>query len=247
MSGRMPRIGIGVLCALVLAAVATASASAEQRAYTCTTTASIHDYNDEHCVTNLGGDTGSRGHTLISATNTQFVVTNEETSAGTVTRQPFKFKGTLAGTTVEVECVEAEGEGKLNNAGASVSITELIINYLKCKVTAPINKKCEVTGGTINTSKLTATTAGQPAGSLNFFSEAAQIASIPLSNCEKGVPPPGNYPLTGSYVATVSGATASVTEAGVTTQGTLKMGGVKAGLEGSLTMKMKEGSPIVLT
>ncbi|HET7445872.1 MAG TPA: hypothetical protein VFJ57_14575, partial [Solirubrobacterales bacterium] len=60
------------------------------------------------------------------------------------------------------------------------------------------------------------------------------------------------FPVTGSLKLTPSGATLTTTHAGITEQNTLKFGGVKAGLESSLTPRGEaeggEGwTPLTLT
>jgi len=62
-----------------------------------------------------------------------------------------------------------------------------------------------------------------------------------------GVPPDGSYPVTGSLIAKTSGATLTTKHEDITTQNTLKFGGVKAGVVGAATISMEGGEPITLT
>lgn len=248
MIGRKSILGLALLCAPLFSAFAATNASAEQKAYTCTTTAGVKDYNDEHCVTNVGAGKGTRGHTVIAENNnTEVTVTNAKTSADTTAAEATKLRGTLGGVITEVVCTEADGVGTLNNAAASVTITKLSITYSQCTITEPANKKCVVPGGSISTSQLTLTTAGQAASKLSVSPGANPYAEIKIEKCEEEKPPTGVYKVTGTYVASQSGATFTTTHAGVTAQNTLKWGGVKVGLETALTLSMKEGEPITLT
>jgi hypothetical protein len=248
MIGRKSVIGLAVLCALVVSAFSAAGASAEQRAYTCTPEAVVKDYAsaDQHCVTNIGSG-GGRGHVLIEAKETKITGTNEKTASSTTAKETSKLLGALAGVITEVQCTGLTGTGNLTNAAASVT-GEGVITYTGCVVTKPA-VGCEVVGGTIATENLTATTVGQAANRLKFTPKApaTKFATVPIKGCAGEAPPAGNYPVTGSLIAKTSGATTTTKHEDITTQNTLKFGGVKAGIEGALTISMEGGEPITLT
>jgi hypothetical protein len=248
MIGRRSVIGLAVLCALVVSAFSAAGASAEQRAYTCTPEAPVKDYAsaDQHCVTNIGSG-GGRGHILISTAGTKVTGTNEKTASGTTTHEPWKLKGALAGVITEIQCTHLSGTGNLTNAAASVT-GEGVATFTECVVNKP-SPVCEIPGGTIPTENLTATTAGQAANTVRISPKApaTKFTAIPIKNCPMGVPPDGSYPVTGSLIAKTSGATLSTKHEDITTQNTLKFGGVKAGVVGAATISMEGGEPITLT
>lgn len=245
MMGRKSLTSIVLLFAFVLSALAVSNASAFQRAYTCTPLASVKDYNDQHCVTNVGAGNGSRGHTLISTANTEIAVTNAKTAAGTTAATEWKLRGTLAGFEVEIRCTGLLGEGILTNAAASVSGTGTA-RFTGCTVAAPPG--CSVPGGKITTEELSGTTAGQAAKTVKFAPKAGiKLATVPIGGTGCAIPE-NNYPVTGSLIASESGATLTVTHAAITTQGTVVMGGVISGVEGAATFSMAGGGePITLT
>jgi hypothetical protein len=95
-----------------------------------------------------------------------------------------------------------------------------------------------VTGGTVTTKTLKGTTVGQAANKLKFEpNSGTEFATVPIESCSIGSLN-NKFPVTGSLVADTSGATTTTTEAGVTGQNTLKFGGVNAGIEGALTIKV---------
>ncbi|HET7444177.1 MAG TPA: hypothetical protein VFJ57_05910 [Solirubrobacterales bacterium] len=250
MIGRKSIIGIAVLCALAFSAFAAASASAEQRAYTCASGVGKKDYKEAHCVTNVGENNGTFGHTLITTAGTKITGTSANTASNTTAGTVSKLKGALSGVETEVQCTELTGTGELTNdntePGLSVSGTGTIV-YKTCTVTKPAGKGCVVKGGSVTTEKLAATTVGQAANKVKFTPAGeTNFAIIPIEKCEIAALN-NNFPVTGSLVATASGATLTTTHTGITELNTLKFGGVKAGLEGALTIRMEGGEPITVT
>jgi hypothetical protein len=221
------------------------SAVAEQRAYTCSKSASSKEFSDAHCATKSAGE---YGHTLISEENTKWTATSEKTASGTTAAETAKLKGQLSGIATEVQCTSSHGTGTLTNSVTSASGSGTI-KYTGCTVTVPSGKGCKVEGGAITTETLSATTAGQTTGTLKLSpkSPATRFALVSIEGCTEGLPADGFYPITGSAVAELSGATIKLTHANTTTQNTLKFGGVKAGIEGSLTLSKEGGDPIAFT
>jgi hypothetical protein len=259
MISRSSVIGIAVLFALVVSAFAAASASAVEnpfRAYTCEPVSSGRQFSDEHCKTEASGAGTGWKHTLITAEKTPIIgntlATTDEGTGHTNAHTASKLHGTIAGVETEVQCTLTNGTGELTNAAASVTGNG-VIEYVECTVTKPEGRNCVVTGGVITTKKLRATTVGQEANKVKFSAfEGTQLAGIPIAGCLENIPPAGNYPVTGSLVATATGATLTTTGAGATAQGTLRLGGQVAGLEGAFTIRMKleagkEINPITLT
>ncbi|HET7444462.1 MAG TPA: hypothetical protein VFJ57_07370 [Solirubrobacterales bacterium] len=251
MIGRKSIIGVSVLCALALSVLGVTSASAAQRAYTCTknVTDLAKQFKDAHCETQ-GTPPQTYGHLLITTANTATHISNAKTASSTTAAAVSKLKGALSGVETEVQCTGLTGGGALTNAAESVSGTATL-EYSGCTVTKPAGKGCVVKGGAITTESLAATTVGQAAGNLKITPAGeTNFAVIPIEKCSIEALN-NNFPVTGSVVVTVTGATLSTTHSGVTTQNTLKFGGVKAGLEGSATLGMgtplEDGEAIVLT
>jgi hypothetical protein len=156
------------------------------------------------------------------------------------------LEGTLP-PEVAIQCTAVSGNGELTNAAASVTGT-LSLKYTGCTVLKPVNRGCMVKGGEITTRVLKFTTVGQAAGSLKFQANAGvQIAAVPIEACQNNVPPTAEYPVTGSFVASLTGATITTTAEAVTKENTLKFAGNKAGLEGTLTLSMEGGNAIAFT
>ena len=241
MNGRKSVLGIAVLCALVLGAFAAASASAEQRAYKCTE-GTTKQFSDEHCLVPSGS--GAFEHKLLEG-ETAITGTNAKTAEGTSVASVSKLAGSLSGVVTELQCTGLSGTGQLTNAAASVTGTG-VITYSGCSVTKPAGKGCVVKNGEVVTATLKGTTVGQAAGKLKFTPNTGEtFASITIEKCS--IASLNNtFPVQGSLVANTSGATTTTTHAGITEQGTLKFGGVKAGLEGALTIEAG-GDGVALT
>jgi hypothetical protein len=234
MAGRKSVLGIAVLCALIFGALAS-SASAEETAWECTEEAEPLIYQDAHCL--IAGPVEEFGTVeFAEGKENKITGTNAATASGTSAAAVSKLKGALSGVVTEVQCTGLEGTGQLTNAAASVTGTG-VIKYTGCSVTAPAGKGCVVTGGTVTTKTLKGTTVGQAANKLKFSpNSGTEFASVPISSCSIGSLN-NTFPVTGSLVADVSGATTVTTEGGVTGQNTLKFGGVNAGIEGALTIE----------
>lgn len=244
MFGRRSIIGIAVLCALALSAFTAGNAAAAQRSFTCAPTGT--GFSDAHCVTSTPGS-GSFSHVSIeNGVETAVTGTNEKTASSTTAAAVAKLKGALSGVETEISCTSVHIIGvEINTAAATHYF--IIFIFTNCSVTKPAGKGCKVAGGEITTKELSATTEGQAANSIKVTPKSGtEFASIKIEGCSTEALN-NTFPVTGSLTATASGATASTTHAGVTTQNTLKFGGTKAGLEGAATISMKEGNPIALT
>jgi len=76
--------------------------------------------------------------------------------------------------------------------------------------------------------------------------EGTKIGSVEFSGCTNEALNTA-FPLTGSFTATPNGATLTTSEAGITGQKTLKIGGQIAGLETSLTLERAFGGALTFT
>jgi hypothetical protein len=242
MTGRRSVIGIVVLCALALCAFGAASASAAQRAFMCeaNTEAGKEQFSDAHCTKAESGSGGFKHVPIAEGFSAAFVASNAKTAMETKAATPSKLRSVVSGIELELECTTVSGEGSLTNAESSVSGTGTI-GYKGCAVTKPAGKGCVVTEGGFTTTTLALTTVGQAANNVKLSPKSGtEIATVPISGCSIGALN-NKYPVTGSVTSTASGATLTSTEKGVTEQGTLTLGGQKAGLEGAVTVSTPLG------
>jgi hypothetical protein len=244
MSVRSYVTGAATLLTIVVSAIAAQPAFAEQTAYECSPSAPTKTFSDAHCLS--GGS--SFGHVKIPEGTTEVTATNAKTASGTTAAAVGKLKGSLAGVETEIQCTTDK------SIGAKITVTlfhitvDIIFGKSGCTVTKPAGKGCVVSGGTIETNELQATTLGQTAGHVKITpAKGTEFASIKIEKCE--TPALNNtFPVTGSLVANASGATISTTHAAITAQETLEFGGVEAGLEGAVTMSVAAtGNGIALT
>jgi hypothetical protein len=233
MIGRKSVVALAILCALVLSAVSVASASATE-AVECSSSASTIDKFGAHCLAVPEGKTANFGHVKLSAGSHAITGTNANTASETTTAAVSVLAGTLSGVVTELQCTGLSGTGTLENTGTQAKGTGTL-EYTGCTVAKPAGKGCVVNGGKVTTSELAGESEG--AGTLAFKpASGTTFATITIASCS--VTALNNpFPVTGSVKGTVTGATTTTTEAGVTTQNTLKFGGNKAGLEGALTIK----------
>jgi hypothetical protein len=246
MNRRRSIIGIVAVCMIAFGAFSAAGASAEQRAFTCAPESIINGWKDAHCVSK-GTGIQPFNKTEITAL-TKFVTTNAATAANTTAATTSKLKGTISGLETEVQCTELAGEGELTNAAESVSGTGTD-KYSGCTVTKPAGRECKVKGGAVTTNVLKATTVGQAENTIKVSPNAGtEFAKVAIEGCLANKPPTAEYPVSGSLIAVVSGATTTTTHTAITTQGTLTFGGNAAGIESAHTLRMAGagGNPIVL-
>lgn len=247
MSRRKTAVGIAVLFALALSAFSAAGASAEvtgTKAFTCVASPS-GTLKGEHCLTSGTGEpfkhVGFKTKTTVTATNANTAANG----AGETTKasRPSKLHGTISGLETELECLTLHGEGFLENKAAGeenfVHVTGSL-KYSECAVLKPAGKSCIVGNGkTVTTSALTGTTEKQGDAALIKPAEGTEFASIKIESCTvAGLN--NTFPVSGTLIGEISGATVSSTRAGSTAANTLKFGGQKAGLDGALTLKGHE-------
>jgi len=241
MTRRSP-LGLTILFVLLLGALLSSSAQAEQRAWECAPEAG--EYSDAHCVTSSG--LGSfRTVEIPNGVKTKVLVTNVKTAVATTAAAKSILKGTLSGLETEIECTNVGGSGEIENAESSVSGTATV-EYNGCTVVKPAGRGCKVVGGGLTTTVLKLTTVGQTGTNLKISPASGNLGEITLENCLSNKPPNITYPVGGSLIVSTSGATATSTEAGITGQGSLTFGGNAAGLEGALTISKEGGGPITL-
>jgi hypothetical protein len=231
--------GLCAVSAIAICAFAAQSASA-QTAYLCSQGSPTLVFEDAHCKTPTNIKANQKfGHTKITPnSDTPFILTNETTGEA---RSTAKVKSVQSGVTLELQATEVEGNGKFQNKEeGAVTWTEGTgtITFKNVTVTAPAGKGCKVTGGSITTKELKATTKGltnqnkiEPGATAEgkfaeFTIEGCSIAALNHA-----------YSVTGSVIGNTEGTTVIFTHAGVTAQGAFSIFGQKAGIEVSLTTK----------
>jgi hypothetical protein len=244
MNGRRAGIGLVAISVLALSAIFAASASANT-AYVCENIGAGATFSDAHCLDKKGGP-----YSHVQVLSPIIVTaTNANTLEGTTAASTTKFRGTASGVEFEFQCTTLGGTGTLENKKEGTATwTEVLVvlNYTGCSVTKPAGKGCVVKGNKITTNEWRGSSEGltnqlkfTPASGTEFF--PLTLESCSLAGLNK------TFPLTGSFIATTSGATVTDEHATITTQNTLKFAGQKAGFDGSLTLKDEGGSGIGAT
>jgi hypothetical protein len=252
MNGRRAIVGLCMLCALLVSAFAAQSASAVgTTAYTCTTGgASDYAAGDTHCKTNVGAGKGTLGHIAIANLTTTELIGSNETTGGAKTNT--LLKATIAGAAVTLTGATTTGSGSMENVeegGEMIAKGTGTITYSGvtatggCKVFTDNENGTNGEEGVIHTEPLKASTKGV-GDKLKFEPAVGTVfARFNLANCTNtGIN--GTYTVTGSVISTnIEGATTNFTHADTTTQNTLKLNGtIKAGIEGTLTLKSKKST-----
>lgn len=245
MSKRKTAIGIAVLFALALSAFSAASASAATSgttAFTC-----VKDekgsFFGEHCLTTGGGTVKYKHVAIKQDQKTTGTATNANTTEETKAARKSILKGVISGVVTEIQCPEVHGEGTFENKLSGeehFATAEGRLHYTGCVVTAPAGKGCIVKAeggveGTITTENLLGTTTKEMSAEIKP-KEGTTFTTIRIEGCSVGALN-NTFPVQGSLVAQINGATLTSTHAEITTQGTLKFAGQKAGLDGALTLK----------
>jgi hypothetical protein len=245
-------IGICAISALAICAFAAQSASAKgQTAYLCSASATPKQFKDAHCKEKTEVVAEQKfGHTAIPL-NTPTPITLTNITTGTETSIA-RVKSVQSGITLELSATEVHGTGTLENKeeeGEMFAHGTGTITFKGVEVTLPAGKGCKVPGKTVTTKELTGTTKGLT-NQLEFRpgpKAEGKFAEFTVEGCEKAELN-HVYTATGSVIGNTAGATTTFTHAAVTTQGTFKLFGQKAGLDGTITLKdVTTGEGIALT
>ncbi|HEX5608657.1 MAG TPA: hypothetical protein VFX45_01035 [Solirubrobacterales bacterium] len=243
-----------MLCALLGSAIAAQGASAVSgtTAFTCKAGAGDvggKTYTTDHCKPSEAA--GEFGHYKITeGTSTEL--------AGNSNGEVAKLKATIAGAAVTFTSSSATGSGTMENkvdvSGEHYAHGEGTIVFNEITVSTP---KCfaytdeggaKGAKGTVDTEKLTVTTKGQ-GGALKLTPATGEIFARfwvldanKKTSAEGGECPIGStYTITGSIKGVPDGATARMTHAESTAQGTLKLGtGAKVGIEGVVALEGRD-------
>jgi hypothetical protein len=263
MNGRRAVIGLCMLCALAFSAVAAQGASAAgTTAYTCKkkSVEGGAGFSKEHCKTTDAVTTGAKFEHVAIPVNTTTIlsISNKKVGAETLTTAPKFFHTTRAGVAMELEATGVEPETETaefpNMVFNRISGEEMYIEgegrikYTGVTVTKPAGRSCTVTGGTITTKQLIASTKGLTS-QLKFEPKAGAtgtFATFEVSGCStSGLN--GTYESTGSVKGSVNGATVDFSGTTTTEEKTLKLGGQNAGIEGEITLSGKAAADTAFT
>jgi hypothetical protein len=252
MTGRRAIVGLCMLCALMVSAIAAQGASAaEETAVTCKepvagdTVVGSGTFAKEHCTAADKAAGGKFQHVEI-AENTETELSGTNTKTGTESEATF-LHSVQSGVEEELKATEVTGTGtmvnKKNAKGEMIAHGEGVITYKGVTVVKPAGKGCTVAGGEVKTNTLTATTEGAAAQTLTFSPGAGAegvFAKFTIEGCSVGVLN-GLYEVKGSVASTkIDGATTTFERTPTTNQTTLKVRGQNAGLAGLLTIKGRD-------
>jgi hypothetical protein len=263
MSKRKTVVAICALCALAISAVAVQSAAAATvqkagtTAFTCKEVAAgTGHFKGAHCKpSDAGTGTGANWDHVAFAqdTTTELTGSNETTGGAT---EVVKLQSTQAGIAEEIQAEVVSGTGWMKNQfdervnGADVEDEHYVhgegtIEYSTITVTKPAGKGCKVKGNKVTTKPLTATTTQQE-DFLKFTPASGSVfAEFEIESCTGSSAIEslnGLYKVEGSVKGVPNGATTNFTHTETTAQGTLKLRGQKAGIEGPLTIKGRDNS-----
>ncbi len=258
-------VGLSLICALFICALAAQGASAAEgkntTAFTCVEGGGEKDFSDAHCDKKVTAGTGKFGHVAIKVGEaTPIVVTNAGTKNETKEAAPIIQRGTILGVKSEIECKTLSGEGSLTNEEPSAKVHRvrgsITANFtsctvkkpaLGCKVKEPISVSSSVEG-------VEGLGAGGNEMGLEFKPTGAHFATLTLEGCIVA----GTFNVDGTAIATgtpaptekFTGATSIFTAA--MTKETLKLAGNAAEIESSATVRMApvngvQQNPISLT
>ncbi|MGV1049128.1 MAG: hypothetical protein ACOYD4_11460 [Solirubrobacterales bacterium] len=251
MTGRRAVIGLCMLCALFISAVAAQGASAEgTTAYTCASVAAgTGTFKGAHCKPSDAG-TGAGANwshvSIANGTTTEIIgsdlATNGTTHTGAI------LKSTVAGSAIELVAKEVSGSGTMSNSQPGTEMIASGEGVIKYSGVTENLLGCKVTGkpggaGTVETKKLAASTAGVGMG-LNFTPAEAgsPFAEFELTECIIG---PLTIKVFGSVLGVPDGATTNTVHNTVTAEKTLRLQNAKtgplAGIEGTLTISGRTG------
>jgi hypothetical protein len=260
MTGRRAIVGICMLCALIISAVAAQSAMAVSgtTAFTCLDGKGV--LRGEHCLT-TGTKPATFGHVAFAEnTTTETELTNAETQNETKEASTQILKETIAGVPLELKATGVTGTGTLTNKkmedGEHYVEGTATIKYTGVTVAAPAGKGCKVF---TDTNKIKGAegqidahleyTTTQQGDSIKFTPATGNTgAGVPfaaffIEGCSPAVPAiEGTWEITGSATCKIDGATIKCDHTEITTQNTLKGKGAKAGFEGAITVKGRANS-----
>lgn len=241
MNGRRTAVGLGLLCALILSAMAAQAASAAgTTAYTCVASLGSGDFGDAHCKESKAN--GGFKHVAVP---------KDTTTEGSGTGEIMRMKATIGGLATELVATSVSGSGWMENkeAGGEMYVQgEATTTFSGVTVASPAGKGCKVytdnggvqgEEGVVHTNKLKGTSQGQGHFGKLEPAEGEVYATFIIAGCKGSAALEAlnkTYSVTGSVKCPGEGSTVKCTHAEVTAQNTLKLNGsIKLGIEGQGT------------
>lgn len=246
MTGRRSLIGLCLLCAFGVLAVAAQPAAAVKGTtmYTCKkVTPGTGFFTKAHCKEADKG-TGEFNHVAVAQdTPTEVRTTNAGNGTDTKTAILTRLHTVVSGIELELQSSEGTGTGTLTNIKDVASGEHIIaglgtLTHKAVKVAKPEVEGCKVKGGEIVSKELALTTQGQEMAMKFAPASGTVIETFELEGCPEALN--GKYELKGSYKATFDGATLIFTRGATTEAGTLTLRGKPAGVEGTTTIEGRD-------
>jgi hypothetical protein len=246
MTGRRTAVGLCLLYAALLSALAAHSAAASTKgttAFTCRNEGPGHAFARAHC-TPADATGGEYEHQPIAEGTTTSILGTAGTTGGE--KVVTKLKYTLGGIVFEFQAKGLDLESSLTNlkdeANLHYAVGEGKITYTQVTATGAAQSGCKVKGEVIETKQLTLTTKGQEDALSIAPKEGETLAEFNVEGCtQTGLN--GLYKLTGSVKGTPEGATLTFTHTGTTSPKTLRLNGptgIVTGIEGSITLNGRD-------
>lgn len=247
MSARRAIVGVCMVCALLVSAIAAQGASAVgTTAFTCKEQSGVAGFSKAHCKAADAVASGAKFvHVEVPAgTVTEISATNEGVGTETKTTQPAVLSVTAAGATITITCTKVSATGTQTNVkGPPMSITGTTevkytgctVSPSTCTVTEPIIAKANVASVHTGTGETQKGLVFTGSGASNLFT------SITLSGAS--CPLPGTFNITGKAVGRVDGATITFNKG----EDELKLGAFPADLQSVITVKGRANSSQAFT
>jgi hypothetical protein len=251
MKGRRVALTVCTVAALIFgASVAPSAAASGTTVFTCVKTLE-GSFKGAHCLEGAGGERYEHVKSNPN-TETEFTVTNSNTTEETSAARQTIIHETIAGAELELRATTVNGEGTVQNReeGAEMWFEGSgTIKYTGVTVAKPAGKGCKVFTDTPEKTKgaegaidvsVKATSRGQ--GDFAKFEPASgtTFSTFFVECTTKVAALEGTWEITGSFKCPASGATIVCSGKEVTEQGTLKGKGAKMGLDGAFTFAGKD-------
>jgi hypothetical protein len=239
-------LGLCIACALLVSAFAAQSASAETTAFTCSKEVTTKTWSDAHCTNSTSG-TKEDGHVAVAENTTT------ATTASPGTSKPIqKLRATIGGINTELVTTTVSGAGSMHNTtvnGEMQATGTGTKTYTAVTVAAPANKGCKVytdtvekekgEEGVVHTREIKASTTSEMG--VKFEPNVGNVfATFIIEGCAGSEALKGlnkTYEVTGSVIGVPNGGEVVFEHAATTAQNTLKINGLKAGIDGSTTIQ----------
>lgn len=257
MNSRRTIVGLCMLCALVVCALAAQGANASKgtTAFTCKKAATEGaGFKKAHCTPNdaVGSKAEFQHVAIAEGTTTEISGTNSNTSSNTEQSTTVQLKHPVTGINYEIQAGKVSGLGSVTNAVDPVTKEHyvhgtFVVTFEEIVITQPGGGVCSISGGSIKSVEMTATTKGQGDFVLFQPKEGSQLTEYTIvgASCPEAIK--GTYKTTGSVKCPLEGATVVCSHNATTELGTLINRGGVTGIEGKMTLSAREFKEEALT